>query len=325
MAVRGLAAIERAGLSFDVFAYHTQLGELAEVARRHPGLPMIVNHIGGAIGIGPYAGRRDEVFSDWRAGMIELGRSANVRVKLSGLGMRVFGFGFGDRPQPPSSSDLATAWAPYIERDRDVRRRPLHVRQQLSRRQGNVQLPGAGERVQADRRRRVRARKHALFAGTARNVYRLATTDFGTGARPVDHMARRRIARTALEVPVLGFGGATLGDAPAAISEHQALAALEAGYAAGIDYFDTSPWYGNGKSELRFGAVLRDKPRASFILTTKVGRVYAKCTDPNDPSQLRWRGGLPFSPTFDYTRDGVLPVLRAEPAHGSGCPRSTRC
>jgi len=65
----------------------------------------------------------------------------------------------------------------------------------------------------------------------------------------VNHMARRRIARTALEVPVLGFGGATLGDAQGAISEHQALAALEAGYAAGIDYFDTSPWYGNGKSE----------------------------------------------------------------------------
>ena len=114
-----------------------------------------------------------------------------------------------------------------------------------------------------------------------------------------------------LAIAVLGFGGATLGDAQGAISEHQALAALEAGYVAGIDYFDTSPWYGNGKSELRFGAVLRGKPRASFILSTKVGRVYAKCTDPNHPSQVRWRGGLTFSPTFDYTRDGVLRSLEA--------------
>jgi D-threo-aldose 1-dehydrogenase len=122
----------------------------------------------------------------------------------------------------------------------------------------------------------------------------------------VNHTARRRIARTALEVPVLGFGGATLGDAQGAIDEHQALAAIEAGYLAGIDYFDTSPWYGNGKSELRVGAVLRGKPRASFILSTKVGRVYAKCTDPAHPSQVRWRGGLSFSPTFDYTREGVL-------------------
>ena len=122
----------------------------------------------------------------------------------------------------------------------------------------------------------------------------------------MNHMARRRIARTALEVPVLGFGGATLGDAHGAIAEQQALASIEAGYAAGIDYFDTSPWYGNGKSELRFGAVLRNKPRASFILSTKVGRVYAKSMDPNHPSQLRWRGGLPFTPTFDYTHDGMM-------------------
>ena len=117
----------------------------------------------------------------------------------------------------------------------------------------------------------------------------------------MNHMARRRIARTALEVPVLGFGGATLGDAPGAIREHQALAALEAGYTAGIDYFDTSPWYGNGKSELRFGAVLRDKPRASFILSTKIGRVYAKCADPSHPSQVRWRGAC-RSPRHSTTR-----------------------
>ncbi|HEU4378033.1 MAG TPA: aldo/keto reductase [Hyphomicrobiaceae bacterium] len=122
----------------------------------------------------------------------------------------------------------------------------------------------------------------------------------------MNHTVRRRIARTALKVPVLGFGGATLGDAQGAISEQQALAAIEAGYLAGIDYFDTSPWYGNTKSELRFGAVLRDKPRASFVLSTKIGRVYAKCTDPAHPSQVRWQGGLPFSPTFDYTREGVL-------------------
>ncbi|MFC7399308.1 aldo/keto reductase [Chelatococcus sp. GCM10030263] len=119
-------------------------------------------------------------------------------------------------------------------------------------------------------------------------------------------MQRRQIAQTTLAMPVLGFGGATLGDAGGSIPEYQALSTIEAAYAAGIDYFDTSPWYGNGKSELRFGAVLRAKPRASYSLSTKVGRVYQRCTDPDHPSQQRWRGGLPFSPTFDYTRDGVL-------------------
>ena len=157
---RGLAAIERAGLSFDVFAYHTQLGELAEVARRHPGLPMIVNHIGGAIGIGPYAGRRDEVFSDWRAGMIELGRCAECprqaeRARHAGVRLRVRGSPAAALLVRPRDG-MGTL---HRGVHRDLRRRPLHVRQQLPRRQGNVQLSRAVERVQADRRRRVRARE----------------------------------------------------------------------------------------------------------------------------------------------------------------------
>ena len=120
------------------------------------------------------------------------------------------------------------------------------------------------------------------------------------------HLRRRQIGNTGLRVPVLGCGGATLGDSAGAIPEVQALSTLEAAYWAGIDYFDTSPWYGNGKSELRFGAVLRSKPRGSYVLSTKVGRIYSRCTDPSHPSQQRWRGGLPFAPRFDYSRDGVL-------------------
>ncbi|HEU4378034.1 MAG TPA: amidohydrolase family protein [Hyphomicrobiaceae bacterium] len=175
VAERGLAAIEAAGLSFDVFAYHTQLDELVKVARRHPGLAVIVNHIGGAIGIGPYAGRRDEVFSDWRAGMVELGHCPNVRVKLSGLGMRLFGFGFGDRAQPPSSSDLATAWAPYVEAcieifgaDRCMFASNFPVDK------GTCSYPvlwNAFKRIAAGASA---GQKQALFAGTARQVYRLA-------------------------------------------------------------------------------------------------------------------------------------------------------
>lgn len=116
----------------------------------------------------------------------------------------------------------------------------------------------------------------------------------------------RPIGRTNLRVPALGFGGATLGDARGSIPEEQAQATLEGAYAAGIRFFDTAPWYGNGKSELRFGAALRAKPRASFILSTKVGRVYSRCRDKEHRAQTYWRGGLPFNPVFDYTRDGIL-------------------
>ena len=174
VARRGLAAIERTGLSFDVYAYHTQLAELVEVARLYPGLLMIVNHIGGPIGIGPYAGRHDEVFSDWRADMVELGRCPNVRVKLSGLGMRVFGFGFGDRPQPPSSSDLAAAWAPHIETcieifgaDRCMFGSNFPVDKGTC---SYRVLWNAFKRIVAEASER---EKHSLFADTAADVYRL--------------------------------------------------------------------------------------------------------------------------------------------------------
>lgn len=112
---RGMAVVDRAGLTFDTFAYHTQLGELADLAKAFPGTPIVVNHAGGAIGVGPYADRRNEVFSAWKAGMKEIAQFSNTYVKLGGLGMKVFGHGFGDRPRPPSSEDLASAWRPYIE------------------------------------------------------------------------------------------------------------------------------------------------------------------------------------------------------------------
>ena len=91
----------------------------------------------------------------------------------------------------------------------------------------------------------------------------------------MDPFLRRPIGSTPLQVTQLGFGGASLGDMRESIAEAQASATIEAAHAAGIGYFDTSPWYGNGKSELRFGQVLRSKPRDSFVISTKVGRVHA--------------------------------------------------
>jgi D-threo-aldose 1-dehydrogenase len=122
----------------------------------------------------------------------------------------------------------------------------------------------------------------------------------------MDPYLRRRIAKTALEVTQLGMGGASLGDMHENLPEAQAAATIEAAHAAGIGYFDTSPWYGNGKSELRFGHVLRTKPRESFVISTKVGRVHLPPPDPDTYKHPVWAGGLPFAPRFDYTAGGVL-------------------
>ena len=77
----------------------------------------------------------------------------------------------------------------------------------------------------------------------------------------MDPFETRPLGRTGVRVTRLGFGGATLGDPSEVIAEAQADLTIEAAYAAGIGHFDTSPWYGNGKSEHRLGRVLRTKPR----------------------------------------------------------------
>ena len=111
---RGVACVARLGLSLDVQVHHHQLLEVASLARAFPGMPIIVNHTGVPIGIGPYAGKRDEVFRHWRGGIAELADTPNVYLKLGGAGMGVFGFGWQERPAPPSSKQYAQATAPYF-------------------------------------------------------------------------------------------------------------------------------------------------------------------------------------------------------------------
>ena len=111
----GFARLHPLGLSFDAWMYFTQLGELIDLARAFPETPIVLNHVGGAIGIGPYAGRRDEVFAEWKGRIEELARCPNVHIKLGGLGMRLFGFDVHEGAMPPSSEQLAAAWRPYIE------------------------------------------------------------------------------------------------------------------------------------------------------------------------------------------------------------------
>jgi predicted TIM-barrel fold metal-dependent hydrolase len=111
----GFAQLAPLGLSFDAWLYHPQIGELAALARAFPDTPIVLNHVGGPLGIGGYAGRREEVFGYWRAAVRDLASCPNVVVKLGGLGMRIGGFGFHEPADPPSSEQLAQAWRPYVE------------------------------------------------------------------------------------------------------------------------------------------------------------------------------------------------------------------
>lgn len=119
-------------------------------------------------------------------------------------------------------------------------------------------------------------------------------------------LERRTVGNTNLVVTCLGMGGGTLGDMRAVIPEEQAQATIAAAWEGGIRFFDTAPFYGTGKSEHRLGHFLRTQPRDEFVLSTKVGRVYSRPTDPTSFEPGGWVGGLPFACRVDYSRSGVL-------------------
>ena len=118
-------------------------------------------------------------------------------------------------------------------------------------------------------------------------------------------MRARLLGATDLEVSALGFGCAPLGDLYSHLDEAEALAAVSTAVDAGIKLFDTAPLYGRGLAEHRVGAVLRKLPRDSYLLSTKVGRLYAPSPDGVGAAE-GYAGGLPFKGRFDYSYDGAM-------------------
>jgi predicted TIM-barrel fold metal-dependent hydrolase len=111
----GFARLAPLNLTFDAWLYHPQIGDLVALARAFPGTGICLNHIGGPLAIGSYAGKRDEVFATWKAAILELATCPNIVVKLGGMAMRINGWGFEERDSPPSSDEMAAAWKPYVE------------------------------------------------------------------------------------------------------------------------------------------------------------------------------------------------------------------
>jgi L-fuconolactonase len=110
-----IARIGKAGLLLDIWCFHTQMEEVLATCRAHPGLTIVIDHIGGPIGIGPYRGRRDEIFAAWHESLRELARLPNTVMKIGGLGMRFTGFDFHLQPDPPSSDRLVEVTRPYVD------------------------------------------------------------------------------------------------------------------------------------------------------------------------------------------------------------------
>jgi predicted TIM-barrel fold metal-dependent hydrolase len=102
-------------LSFEIWCAHTQLPDAISLARAFPDTTIILDHFGGPIGMGPYAGKQEEVFAYWKTQIDELARCPNVFAKLGGLNMEVNGYGWENRPVPPTSEELAQATRRYFD------------------------------------------------------------------------------------------------------------------------------------------------------------------------------------------------------------------
>jgi predicted TIM-barrel fold metal-dependent hydrolase len=111
----GLARLTAMGLSLDAWVFHTQLADVIGLARAFPGTNIIMGHVGGVLGYGPYAGRRDEIFASWKRDVTELARCPNVTMKLGGMMMRAALLDYKAPARPPTSEELAALWRPYIE------------------------------------------------------------------------------------------------------------------------------------------------------------------------------------------------------------------
>lgn len=110
----GFAELAPLGLTFDAWLLFHQIPSLTRLARTFPETQIVVDHCGGIAGTGPYAGKRDDTFSIWSVALKKLATCTNVFMKLGGLGSRLPGFGFEEKPQAPSSTELADAWRPWM-------------------------------------------------------------------------------------------------------------------------------------------------------------------------------------------------------------------
>ena len=145
------------------------------LARAFPGVNVILDHFGGPLGIGPYAGRREEIFEVWKQRMSELAECPNVNVKIGGLQMPLNGMRWHKRERPPGSAEIADAARPYtlhcIEKfgaDRCMFESNFPVDKVSC---SYRVLWNAFKRIAADFSE---TEKAALFHGTAARVYRLS-------------------------------------------------------------------------------------------------------------------------------------------------------
>jgi D-threo-aldose 1-dehydrogenase len=124
-------------------------------------------------------------------------------------------------------------------------------------------------------------------------------------------LAVRRLGRSAVEVTELSFGGAALGNLFTPVDDEAAVATVDAAWNGGIRTFDTAPHYGLGLSERRLGGALASRPRAEYVISTKVGRLLEPLAEPHGTDTEGFAVPAHSRRVFDFSADGVLRSLEA--------------
>lgn len=138
----------------------------------------------------------------------------------------------------------------------------------------------------------------------------------------MDPFEKVSIGATGVAVTRLGLGGVFVsgrehGDGTPGTGHAAAIATLDRAWEVGVRYFDTAPFYGRGRSEVRFGRALGRRPRGEFVLSSKVGRVLEP--DPADPGDWPEDGIPRYTARFDMSRDGIMRAFESSlERHGLG-------
>src|SRR6185437_429100 len=170
----GMKRLCALGLSLDAWGFHPQIPDVTNLAQAFPAANIIMGHCGGPLGYGRYAGRKDEVFADWKRSVTVLAQCPNVTMKLGGMMMRLAAYDYMALDAPPSSQQLADYWRPYIETCIEL----FGANRCMVESNFPVEKMGIGYAALFNALKRLATgasadEKAALFAGTARRVYRL--------------------------------------------------------------------------------------------------------------------------------------------------------
>ncbi len=110
----GAKHVLESGHVLELWGLHPQMEAIRTFAAKIPDHSIVINHVGGPLGVGAYAADRKAVFRDWSAAMHRLAELPNVQIKIGGLGITRMGFDFPGG-QATSSDQVAAAWSPYVE------------------------------------------------------------------------------------------------------------------------------------------------------------------------------------------------------------------